>query len=349
MNKDMIAVTDEILFELYRIEKRSLHIEPLLINGKYYLVNKRGVKDWFEIGLIVEIPKELLEDCSIDDIRELCSQEYTRKYKVNDMSEKGSSIDNDYSKYVKCQELMAHLTFTPKEMFVMNILLSNYLNTDYRKMPEISFKDLDYYRRKSSSYRNIVVPIETAESYRNIINSLCSKMIYLKTAPKFRKRPKKDYGVADRDFYQDLLTIYNPYLASSNNLSFKYSFGEFGEVIKLSKRWSNIVPNRCFQWSFNQAVNNVIACEIGRQIFIANYTFTPEFDLNVEYFFEHIEGETKKNMRYRRKNFNKNLIVILDSFVKDNKIEEYEILEDGFKYGKSNKVKIILNRIRFSI
>lgn len=336
MKKDnMISVTDEILFELYKIEHRSLCIEPLMINNEYYLVNKRGVKYKFELGLIVKIPEDMLEERGIDKI-----------------------LDGCYDHDPEYDDLMSRLMFTPKEMFIMNILLSNYLNTDSRLVPEICFKDIDYIRHKSSSYTNIVVPKETAESYTEIINSLCDKEIYLKTAPKFRVRnnPPKDYGVADRDFYQNLLVISDAYLASSNNLSFKYTFGQFGEVISLSRRWSNIVPNRCFQYNLNQSMNNIIAGEIARQIYVSQYAPTPVrlpkdsslfcefgFDLNVEYFFEYIEGENMKKIRYRRRNFNRKIEAILKAFLKENKIDRYEILDDEFYEGKSTHIRVILN------
>lgn len=336
MYKDMISVTDEILFELYKIENRSLAIEVLTINNELYLVNKRGVKYKFDLGLITKIPKEMLDKHSIDEILIGC-------------------YDHDPT----YQDIMSKLTFTPEEMFIMNILLSNYLNTDSRIIPEICFRDIDYYRQKGSFNKNIVVPKENAESYIEIINSLCNKMIYLKTSQKFRKRYKKDYGVADRNFYQNLLKISNPYLASSNNLSFKYTFEEFGEVIRLSKRWGNVVPNRCFHYRLNQAINNVIAGEIARQVFVAqddncklthsNYSedeffLELSFTLNVDYFFEFIEGETMKKMRGRRKNFNRKLESILTAFVKEKKIDRYEILDDDFYHGKSSKVEIFLNK-----
>ena len=141
-----------------------------------------------------------------------------------------------------------------------------------------------------------------------------------------------------------------------NNLSFKYTFGQFGEVIRLSKRWSNIVPNRCFQYNLNQSMNNIIAGEIARQVFVNQYDHTPfrlpkdsslfcefGFDLNVEYFFEYIEGENMKKARYRRRNFNRKIVSILKAFLKENKIDRYEILDDEFYKGKSTHIRVILN------
>ena len=119
------------------------------------------------------------------------------------------------------------------------------------------------------------------------------------------------------------------------------------------------VPNRCFHYRLNQAINNVIAGEIARQVFVAqddnckltrsNYSedgFFLEFSftLNVDYFFEFIEGETMKKMRGRRKNFNRKLESILTAFVKEKKIDRCEILDDDFYHGKSSKVEIFLNK-----
>ena len=101
MYKDMISVTDEILFELYKIENRSLVIEILTINNELYLVNKRGVKDKFDLGLIAKIPKEMLDKHSIDEILTGC-----------------------YNNDPAYQDIMSKLTFTTEEMFIMNIYLA---------------------------------------------------------------------------------------------------------------------------------------------------------------------------------------------------------------------------------
>lgn len=331
MNKDMISVTDELIFELYKLDLSF--IEPIKIDHGYYLVSKTGIKYKFELGLITEIPKEMLETNSIDDIVDACNRK-----------------DENYA------SLTSLLTFTPKEMFVMNILLSNFLTTDSRLIPEISFREMDFYRKRISALKNVSVNRETAESYKRIINSLASKILYLKTDPKFRKRPKKDYGVSNRDFQQDLLTIFNYYEASSNNLSFKYSFGEFGEILKLSRRWSDLVPARCYHFSLNQAIYNVIACDIARQIFITrdrrgkckyydsqdpNYT---GFDFDFEYYFELIHGKSKRNMKRQRIAFYENLKIILNSFKQLERIDSYEFIPDDatFIRGKSFKVRIEL-------
>ena len=329
MNKDMISVTDELLFELYMLDLSF--IEPIRINREYYLVVKTIKKYQFELGLVAKIPNEMLEKHSIGDIVDACSRK-----------------DEEYA------SLTSLLTFTPKEMLIMNILFSNFLNTNSKLTPEICFKDIEFYRKKVSSYKNVSINEITAESYRNIINSLVSKTFYLKTAPKFRKRDKQDYGVSNRDFIQDLLTIYDPYLISSNNLSFKYSFGEFGEVIKLSKRWRNIVPARCYHFSLNQAMYNVVACDIGRQIYIlrgkrekakrcdlSRFEYCG-FNIGFEKYFEIMYGKYKKNMVRQRLAFYKTLIIILDAFVEDRLIDSYEFLVDykDFIHGKGSDVKI---------
>lgn len=339
MNKDMITVTDEILFELYMLD--SSFIEPIRINHEYYLVSKTIKKYKFELGLIAKIPNEMLEKHTIDDIVDACLRK-----------------DEEYA------ALTSLLTFTPKEMLIMNILFSKFLNTNSKQIPEISFKDIEFYRRKVSSYKNVSISNITAESYRNIINSLVSKNFYLKTTPKFRKAERekrggsyKDYGVANRDFSQDLLTIYDPYLASSNNLSLKFSLGELGEVIKLSGRYSNIVPASCYHFSLNQAIYNIVACDIGRQIFVIrglraranprdlNLPQYCGFDIGFEKYFEIMYGKYKKNMVRQRMAFYKTLTTILDSFVEDELIGSYEFLikYKDFIHGKGSNVRIDLH------
>ncbi len=313
----MLTVMDEMLFDLYNLD--SSCIEPVQSNHKYYLISKRGVKDKFELGLIAEVPKEMLETHSIDYIADACCTK-----------------DINYS------SLTSLLTFTPKEMFVMNILLSNFLTTDSRLTPEISFRDMEFYRKRISALKNVSINKETANSYTTIINSLASKTLYVKTSPKFRKRPKKDYGVANREFQQDLLTIHSYYESSAHNLSFKYSFGEFGEILKLSKRWSDIVPARCYHFSLNQAIYNVIACDIARQIFITrhkrgicklselSYSVNTGFEFDFKPYFERMVGKYRKNMKRQRIAFFKNIWIILDSFIKEERIEEYSWISSDY-------------------
>lgn len=329
MYKDMISVTDEIIFNLYMLQYK--YIESRIINHKYYLVNKGGERYKFDLELIAEIPESLLEQYSIDEI-----------------------VDGCHNNDNKFHSLISMLTFSSKEMLIMNILFSNYLNTKSNMTPEISFKDIEFYRKKSSSYKDVTINDITAESYRNIINGLIDKRLYLKTEDKFRKTAKKNYGVSGREFEQQLLTIYDPYLSSSNNISFKYSFGTFGEVIRLSRRYSCCVPAKCYHYSLNQAIYNVVACDIGRHLYVDLYAHkTPSkyelydeheisFNMNFDSYFEIIYGKYKKNMIRQRKRFYEELKKIFSEFVKEGKIERYEFITDynDFIKGKGSTIKI---------
>lgn len=330
MYKDMISVTDELIFNLYFLCYKA--IEYRIINHKYYLINRGGKKYKFELQLITEIPDEILNKYSIDDIVDGCK-------------------NND----AEFASLISKLTFTPKEMLIMNILLSNFLNTKSNQIPEISFKDIEFYRKKSSSYKNIIINDITVESYRNIINSLISKRLYLKTEDNFRKTAKKNYGVSGREFEQQLLTIYDPYLSSSNNLSFKYSFGTFGEIIQLSRRYSCCVPAKCYHYSLNQAIYNIVACDIGRHLYVESFKqripskrdfdqfHTSSFEMDFDSYFEIIYGKYKKNMIRQRKTFYEQLKKIFSEFVHAGTIECYDLVTDynAFLKGKGSKIKIV--------
>lgn len=329
MYKDMISVTDELIFNLYFLSYKC--IEYKIINHKYYLINRGVEKYKFELQLIAEIPDEILNKYSIDDIVDGCEH-------------------ND----ARFASLISQLTFTPREMLIMNILLSSFLNTKSNQTPEISFKDIEFYRKKSSSYKNVTINNITAKGYRNIINSLISKKLYLKTEDKFRKTAKKNYGVSGREFEQQLLTIYVPYLSSVNNISFKYSFGTFGEIIRLSRRYSCCVPAKCYHFSLNQAIYNVVACDIGRHLYIDLYKrkspskhdlYEPHelsFEMNFDSYFEIIYGKYKKNMIRQRKTFYQQLDKILSEFIHDGKIERYDLVTkyEDFLKGKESRIKI---------
>ena len=328
----MKSVTDELLFELYMLDRKN--IEYHKTNNDYYLLNRSLIKYKFEIGLVAKVPNELLATHSIDDIVDGCA--------------------NGDEKFVS---LANKLIFTPKEMFIMNILFSHFLNTKHNLVSEISFHMIECYRKKASSFRNITLNEITANSYRNIINSLANKMLYLKTNHNFRKRKDKNYGVTDIDLEQDLLTISDSYVASSNNISFKYSLGQFGEIIRKCGRFSSeIVPNDCYYFTLNQSIYNVMACDIARQIFILRYdhgnkkphplsaTRDCGFNFNFKVYFEKLNGECKKNMVRQAKSFYENLERVLKSLQKNNQIVDYEFTTTyrEFVRGKGSTVTVTL-------
>lgn len=328
----MYSVTDELLFELYMLDRRN--IEYQMINHDLYLFNRSLIKYKFEIGLVAKVPSELLATYSIDEIVDGCV----------DGAEEFVELGNK-------------LVFQPKEMFIMNILFSHFLSTRHNLIPEISFHTIERYRKKSSAFKNITLNTITAESYRSIIQSLAAKTLYLKTDHNFRKRKQKNYGVSDIDLEQDLLTLGDSYVVSSNNISFKYSLGPFGDVIRKCRRYSNeIVPESCYHFTLNQSIYNVMACDIGRQIYISRYDYETKsprvlssikecgFDFDFKVYFEKLNGECRKNMIRQAKTFYENLERILKNFKETNQIEDYEFLNDyrDFVRGKGSKCKVIL-------
>lgn len=240
--KAIITVHDNLLSDLFRLNlERGATYN--VINDEEYLVNKVSGRG-YQIGLRVLIPSDLL---TIDGVQ--------RKYEELLVSEQEEIFDM----------LKDKLYFSNAEMLITNILLDKYLNSNGNF--EISFKEVEsHYRKKAISHRNITLNNFTYQRYISVINSLADKEIFLKTNGNFRN---VKYGVNNKVITQPFLSISNTYHYGKNNEVFSYSFGNFGIVLKLSRRYSNNLISANYRFSFNQVIKHSMAYYLGQQIFIA--------------------------------------------------------------------------------
>lgn len=263
-----ITVHDQLLLDLYKLNTATpqLTIKERTINGKKYLVNLFSEKNGYEVGLAVEVPKEIVNNgVVLDRFVHPVEDEYSGSY---------ASMEKK-------------LRFSDVEILIANILFSKYLNENY-DIHQISFKDIERYRSKSSSKRNIVLNEETFQRYKETISGLCSKTIYLKTSETFRN-PK--YGVNNRNILQPFLTVTSRYQIGVTNIHFNYSFGNYGKFIRRSRRYSNNLPNISYSYNFKQAKKHCAAIYVAMEVFWQKYRiknrakrFAPpsEFDFIIE-------------------------------------------------------------------
>lgn len=239
----ILTCHDELLAELYQLNTSSVFYRK--ISGKDYIVAEKKF-DKATICLLAEIPKEFL----IYDNTYISFDKLTDERKISII-----------------YKLKEKLSFSSKEILVCNILLDKVLKGSNKLFT--SFKDIEInYRRKVSSYRNVKLNNYTFNAYIRILKQLANKNIYLKTENNFRKTC---YGVNDRETFQPLITLSNMSLIEDNNISFSYSFGVLGDILKKSKRFSNTLSYRAYEYAFNQSTKHVIAFFIAREIFIRRY------------------------------------------------------------------------------
>lgn len=242
-HKAILTCHDNLLSSLYSLGVHTITYKE--INGIQYLVNivkNRG----FEVGLRTAIPLDFL--------------------KVNGITKKYNELPNEQQEEI-INKLKSKLVFNDVEILFTNILLDKFLS--YNHKFDISFKEIETnYRKKSIAKRNIVINDYTYKRYIKTLISLSEKEVYLKTTNTFRK---EKYGVNNRHFSQKFLTVVNDYKISTNNIGFSYSFGEFGNVLKLSRRYSNILPADSYECNFSQAVTHVVAFYLAQTLFIHIY------------------------------------------------------------------------------
>lgn len=243
-----ITVHDQLWMDLTKLNLGypSGSVSERIINGERYLINSFQERNGYEIGLAVKEPKPLV--AVTVDIERLFE-----------------NLDDNYAKYY--DYMKERLCFSSEEVLMADILFSKYLNNSYATNL-MSYKEIEMYRNKSSSNHNIVINEQTSKKYWMLIKSLSNKMIYLKTTDTFRK-PR--YGANNKELFQPFLTLLNSYNVSKNNDEFEYSFGNYGKLIRQSRRYSNILPDSCYQYAFKQANKHRVAVYLAQSIFWAKY------------------------------------------------------------------------------
>jgi len=268
----IVTIHDNFLADLYSLTLDTVSYEE--IDGEPYLIN--GTKGrGYHVGLIVKIPIELL----------------TTNGKVRDYN----TLYNE-EKEALISTLRDRLFFNNQEILMTNILLDKELssNTSF----DISFKDIESNYRRGS--KRVQLTDYNCKSYINIINKLARKEIFLKTNSNVRE---SKYGANNLSFHQSFLTIFNYCYNGKMNLVFSYSFGRFGEVLKLSRRYSDGVPSSAYSCKLNQSMLHAVYYFIGREIFIRkgmrnkhprldSYKY---FQLNINELMQSIHYNTRKS------------------------------------------------------
>lgn len=306
-----ITVHDELLMDLYKLNTSIARftIKERIIGGKKYLVNSLGKENKYEVGLVVPVPDKLEKiGLDLDRISNPVLDQYYDLYKI----------------------IEERLRFSAEEILIADILFNDYLNNSVVNrtgINQITFRDIERYRGKSSVERCEVIKDETFERYKKIITSLCSKTIFLKTTDTFRN-PK--YGVNNKEILQPFLDINAVYMVGVNNYQFNYSFGNYGKFIRRSRRYSNLLPSSCYSYNFNQKYRHCVDIYLAQFLFYARYKCSRSrdnyFDCIIEAVMvcEWVYG--KYNITSKEFNkFRKYALEILQTFQDMEEIEQYEL------------------------
>lgn len=240
----IITVHDELLSSLYELKPDTIYCKR--INGERYLINSIKGKN-FEIGLRVKITNDKSFDNTPDDV-----------YLLNDYSN-----PNYFSDSISLQFYYKDLCFSNMEKYMTNILFDKYLSQhqDF----DMTFLEIEQHYRGKVSKRSTFIGPDVAKRYAKTLDKLCKKELFLITSDKFRE---KKYGVRSLRIHQPFLSINSCYKNTKNSISFSYSFGGFGRVIKLSRRYSTILHSNAYQISFNQLKYYLTGFYLAKEVFI---------------------------------------------------------------------------------
>ncbi len=272
-----VFVHDNLLADLYSLTLDNICVDK--IDNEYYLINKKSGKD-YQVGLRAKIPNKFLPIGK--DYNELTTEKKEEIF----------------------EELKERLYFSNVEILFTNILLSKYMKLSQKKF-DISFKEIEKNYRRNSRVTGSQISESNYKRYIETINKLVDKELFLKTNGNFRD---KQYGVRNLNFNQPFLTLFYPYHYKKNNIVFSYSFGRFGEVLKLSRRFSNIIPRSAFCCRLNQSILHSIYYFLGREIFWekfhlkkiygANSTRANFFELDISKLSYLVQSNTKDSYGY---------------------------------------------------
>ena len=268
--KAIITVHDNLLANLYQLNLSSVVVKT--INEEEHLINQISGRD-YTVGLIAKIPKELLtvngDVCKFSELSTEAQEEIFNLLKDN-------------------------LYFSNVEILFCNILFDRYLKTDYAY--DFSLTEFEKVYRRKGKTKKIRISDVNYKRYVKTLNKLSKKEIIIDTKPKFRTQGKRNYGVNNLKIKQKLISFTNLF-EKENDIIFSYHFSQFGKVIKLSRRYSNILLPKFYQYRLNQSMKHVIAYFIGLEIFIRkdpHKKYSNSFMLDVNTIFQKVHYETRK-------------------------------------------------------
>lgn len=277
---NLITVHDNLLCDLYSLNRdNGFKFEK--INNHQYLINQKQGRGYI-IGIRTKIPEDLLcfnnKLCQFDE------------------------LDKDEKRKIE-EKLSTKLYFSNMEIYVSNMLFDKFLREGNNF--KISIGELEgYYRKCKRDYSKIRIDMNIYNSYINTLNSLAEKEIFLETNDTFRN---DKYGARNINFSHRFLSLYQIKSKGIYDLEFRYTFQNFGNVIRQCKRYSNILPKQAFKIRLNQTTKYVAAFFVVKDVFIVKGKLkrsSSYFDNKLEITYDDYisvikyDGRTKSNKGY---------------------------------------------------
>lgn len=192
-------------------------------------------------------------------------------------------------------------TFTTHEVFLLMILLDYYIKNG----AEPQFITLSYihkaYRDKRTGKKNVMSQTDLS-AYIKAIDQLRLKKVSVDI-----KNVRRKYKVNNTHICNKRLLNLREYMRLPNgDIIFSYDFGEFGDILVKSKRYSNNIPIDIVRCSYQQITMLYIMMYLSKLIYINQKKTVNDFKLMFTSIMKHIKVHAKDGS-----NTNQNLLEIL--------------------------------------
>lgn len=270
--------------------------------------------------------------------------------------------DKKETKGSKVELVGGDKSFSTHEISMLLILLDHYIKNKGLSIPITLKKIHKCYRNKRTGKKDIMSYSNKA-AYSNALRRLQEKKINVEINNK-----RKRYKVNNKNIYgQRLLKITDWKSLSDGDFQFEYSFGDYGNILLKSKRYSNNVPIEMIHASYQQITFVYIMLYLSRLIFINRRKLIPNINITIDGLMKRIIQHDKngnstrkslsdvleqdvKNKYIYLKIFKKHLKMVLRLFEDNGIISSYKfnIIKDldelNIKNYKNCKLKIVINK-----
>lgn len=293
----------------------------------------------------------------------LSNDEKLKKYETMAKEKTGVGLSSlpQGKKFAK-KLITENILLTAQDIVIYRILISHYINNQIDNEATITLDEIhNMYRGKYFKYMNGKDRYDgnTLQAYLKSIDKLSSITIYLRFADSTLKSLRRYKKQARYSFQHKMLVINNR--DSGNNIldnKIKYSLMDMGRYYIESKQYGQFTPYDIYRLRFNQIDIFNMAIYISR-IIVINRKQRKSINLRVctilsrfmKYdrcgfslsltYYEYLVQLDTRTRNKKIQQLKKQLMYILDLFVKEKKIKSYELVgKFNYKFIKEGELSI---------
>lgn len=247
--------------------------------------------------------------------------------------------------------------FSAQEIFMLMIILDHYKKTDALGVP-LTFKFIQTSYRNRRLGKEHSIPKPDYRNFAKAINGLKNKWISLEI-----KNTRRRYHINNSKYSSRRLININFTKGVRGNVIFDYGLGEYGNVLMVSKRFSDILPIDIIRLPYKQVSALYIGLYLSRLIFINRRKKKTQFNVTIKSIMKNIMLHTvngdntgitllsKLEQSIPNKysyicNFRNHLEMVLKMLIENKSIASYEVLPldiEDMNISNYEKLKLQIN------